>query len=68
MERENKLKTIKERTKGIISDMQCVLNDIENFEGYDDLFTMENAMMRTMRTASDTVDLIRNTYDELEED
>lgn len=65
---ETKLKIIKERAKEIISDMQCVLDDIENFEGYDELFTMENAMMRTLRTANDTVDLIRNAYDELEEE
>lgn len=62
-----KLEIIKERAETIISDMKCVLDDIKNFEGYDDLFTMENAMMRITREASDTVDLIRNMYDELEE-
>lgn len=65
---EKKLEIIKERAETIISDMKCVLDDIENFEGYDELFTMENTMMRTMREASDTVDMIRNMYDDLEEE
>ena len=65
---EKKLEIIKERTETIISDMKCVLDDIKNFEGYDDLFAIENAMMRTMKTADDTVDLIRNMYDDLEEE
>ena len=65
---EKKLEMIKERAETIISDMKCILDDIKNFEGYDDLFAIENAMMRTMKTADDTVDLIRNMYDDLEEE
>ena len=65
---EKKLEILKERAETIISDMKCVLDDIKNFEGYDDLFAIENAMMRTMKTADDTVDLIRNMYDDLEEE
>ena len=65
---EKKLEMIKERAETIISDMKCILDDIKNFEGYDDLFAIENAMMRTTKTANDTVDLIRNMYDDLEEE
>ena len=65
---EKKLEMIKERAETIISDMKCILDDIKNFEGYDDLFAIENAMMRTTKTANDTVDMIRNMYDDLEEE
>ncbi len=65
---KQKIKIIKAKANEIISDMKCVLDDIENFEGYDELFTMESAMARTARTAKEVMEIIRNAYDELEEE
>jgi len=64
----NKLRIIKEKTEAIMSNMQCVLDDINNFEGYDELFTMESAMARTAREAKETYEMILNMYDELDEE
>ena len=50
-----------------MTNIKCVLDDIKNFEGYDDLFTMENVIMRTTRIVNDIGELIKNIYDELEE-
>ena len=64
----NKLRIIKEKTEAITSNMQCVLDDINNFEGYDELFTMESAMARTVREAKEACEMILNMYDELDEE
>lgn len=65
---EKKLEILKERAETIISNMKCVLDDIENFEGYDELYTMESAMTRTKHEAKLAYEMIRNMYDDLEED
>jgi len=65
---DNKLNMIKVAAQNIISNMNCVLNDIENFEGYDELSTIETAMRRTEREADSTIDIIMNAYDEIEEE
>ena len=65
---EKKLEYIRNKAEEIISNMQCVLDDLETFEGYDELFTIESAMNRTVREAEDTITVIRNAYDDLEEE
>ena len=64
---DNKLNMIKVAAQNIISNMNCVLDDIKNFEGYDELSTIETAMRRTEREADSTIDIIMNAYDEIEE-
>ena len=64
---EKKLEYIRNKAEEIMSNMQCVLDDLEVFEGYDELFTIESAMNRTVRQAEDTITVIRNAYDDLSE-
>ncbi len=55
-----------------IKQMECDLNyakaAIENFEGYDDLFSMENKFSDIKRQAEQAEDMVMNTYDLLEEE
>lgn len=65
---ESRVNRFKEIAKGIISDAECILDDCENFEGYDELFTIESAFARIVREAKNGYDTSRNTYDELDEE
>ena len=65
---EKRVDRFEELAKQIISDMECILDDVVNFEGYDELFTIESAFTRAMRSAELGYNLARDTYDELEEE
>lgn len=53
--------------KDINTEAETVLQDIEDFEGYDELFTMESALNRIMREAERLKDIVMKCYDYLEE-
>ena len=64
---QRRVDTINKAAQEIISDAKCIIDDCENFEGFDELFTIESAFDRIIRKAKTYVDVVRQTYDELDE-
>lgn len=65
---ERRIEVLKAKVKQIQSSCECILQDIEDFEGYDELFIIEQNFERIEREAKEAVDYARETYDELEEE
>ena len=65
---ENKLKALEQKVNEIKSSCYCILQDIEDFEGYDELFIMENNFRSIQRDASEATSIVLKAYDELEEE
>lgn len=65
---ENKIKILEQKTKEIRSATDRILMDIEDFEGYDELFVIEHNFDFIRRNAEEAVDCARNAYDDLEEE
>lgn len=53
--------------KDINTEAETILQDIEDFEGYDELFTMESTLNRIVREAERLKDVVMKCYDYLEE-
>lgn len=65
---ENRIEILKTKVEYIQSCCECILQDIEDFEGYDELFIIEQNFERIEREAKEAVNYARETYDELEEE
>lgn len=63
-----RLARMKELAEIIKNDAECILDDINNFEGYDSLFGIERAFDRIRTAGSNGYDAAMAAYDELEED
>ena len=63
-----RLARMKELAEIIKNDAECILDDISNFEGYDNLFAIERAFDRIRMAGGNGYDVAMATYDELEED
>lgn len=63
----NKLDMIKVETMNIQNEAKLILQDIEDFEGYDELFMMESTLNRIIRHAESAKETVMAAYDELEE-
>lgn len=53
--------------KDISTEAETILQDIEDFEGYDELFIMESTLNRIVREAERLKDVVMKCYDYLEE-
>ena len=63
----NKLDMIKVETMNIQNETKLILQDIEDFEGYDELFMMELTLNWIIRYAESAKETVMVAYDELEE-
>ena len=64
----NKLDMIKVETINIKNETELILQDIEDFEGSDELFMMESTLNRIIRFAESAKYTVMAAYDELEEE
>lgn len=55
-------------TKDINIEAETILQDIEDFEGHDELFMIESTLDRIIRKADDLKEVVRRCYDYLEEE
>lgn len=55
-------------TKDINIEAETILQDIEDFEGHDELFMIESTLDRIIRKADDLKEIVVKCYDYLEED
>ncbi len=63
-----KISLIRSYAESLGSDVDCIIDDIENFEGYDELSTIKTALDRIIGTAKDARLLVLNAYDYLEDE
>lgn len=63
----NKLDMIKVETMNIQNETKLILQDIEDFEGYDELFMMESRLDWIITHARSAKETVMAAYDELEE-
>ena len=54
--------------KEINTEAESILQDIEDFEGCDELFMIESTLDRIVRKADNLKDIVRRSYDYLEEE
>lgn len=64
----NKLDMIKVEISNIETETKLIFQDIEDFEGYDELFMMESTLNRIIRLAQSAKETVMAAYDELEEE
>lgn len=64
---KTRLEKLSIAAKQIITDMECVLSDIEDVTETDDLFVIESAFERTKRNADDAYELTLSAWDLFEE-
>lgn len=55
-------------TKDINIEAETILQDIEDFEGSDELFMIESTLDRIIRKADELKEIVRKCYDYLEEE
>lgn len=55
-------------TKDINIEIETILQDIEDFEGHDELFMIESTLNRIMRKADELKEIVIKCYDYLEEE
>jgi len=65
---QRKLKIIADTARAIISDMECVLEDIDVVESDDDLPIIEGGFERTRRKADESISRVRKLADDFYED
>lgn len=54
--------------KDINVEAETILQDIEDFEGHDELFMIESTLNRIMRKADELKEIVIKCYDYLEEE
>lgn len=55
-------------TKDINIEAETISQDIEDFEGHDELFMIESTLDRIIRKADELKEIVRKCYDYLEEE
>lgn len=65
---KKKIARLKELAEGIKNEAECILMDINGFEGYNSLDFIERAFDRIKTASSNGYDTTMAAYDELEED
>lgn len=65
---EKRLSYMKQICREIKSQVDCILQDIEDVVTDEDLYIIEHGFERIRRAADETVDYVRETYDEFEEE
>lgn len=65
---EKRLNLIKAMVEEIQSMCECALEDCDDVTESGDLFIIESQMDRIIRKANDTREVVRNTYDDFDEE
>ena len=55
-------------TKEIGNDVELIFQDIEDFEGHDELFMIESTLDRIIRKADELKEIVIKCYDYLEKE